>query len=110
MDVVKEHMTTCGFALLVCTNVGCHEMMERRGVKRHREEECLFAEIPCKEKDSLGCGVKKMRKDMGEHEEDSLAHLPLAIKAIGELRREWQLRREWERIVEKMLEILEQHD
>lgn len=45
-------------------------------LNKHRENQCLYTEIPCKYK-PIGCKMEKKRKDMETHEQDGKAHLPV---------------------------------
>ena len=47
VDNVLLHEQTCGYAPVVCSNEGCKETVNRRGLESHETEECKFRKITC---------------------------------------------------------------
>ena len=86
IKITEIHDAMCTKKPVNCTNPDCKDIVERRKLKRHREE-CPFTEVQCKFS-TLGCAAKRMRKDMEEHELEDSSHLHMAIEAIAELREE----------------------
>ena len=67
-----------------CPNEPCSVSFEHCSVPRHLQQSCYYTEVYCKYA-SMGCGIKKMRIDMEEHEGSTEHHFPIAMKKITEL-------------------------
>lgn len=97
--ITEIHDRGCPRKPISCANTDCTLSVERRALKRHREV-CEFTEIACKFS-TLGCEVKKMRKDMVEHEVDDSSHLHMAIETVAVLRQSnTKLKADYESIAE----------
>ena len=78
------HVSECPKKLVKCPNETCSVSLERCCVPRHVQQSCAYTEVYCKYT-SMGCGVKKMRMDMEDHEGSTEHHFPIAMKKITEL-------------------------
>ena len=67
-EVVNDHLLTCQCYPEVCPNKCSDDVMERRRLKRHLDEECKMQEIECKFSHA-GCPSKIKRQDMRDHME-----------------------------------------
>ena len=47
VEDVLLHEQTCGYAVVVCTNEGCKETVNRRDQESHEMKECKFRKITC---------------------------------------------------------------
>ena len=74
---IQVHDQTCPKKKVPCPN--CKEPIPREDIDAHINTECPLTEIPCKFA-SIGCEVKKTRKEMPSHEENDLLHLHLDTK------------------------------
>lgn len=58
-----KHLAKCEFQLVNCSNSDACGLMERRSLKKHEAEKCLFRIIPCR----LRCGIMLPFNTMEEH-------------------------------------------
>ncbi len=73
----------CDKKLVHCPNlsIGCQLLVERGKTKQHISV-CEFTEVACAY-ESLGCGVRMMRKDIEKHEANvRIAHFPMMDKIV----------------------------
>jgi hypothetical protein len=70
-----SHKELCGKRL-----IKCEFCMKNHEIREDHVNICPDVMIDCKYCDELGCEIKKARKEMGPHENDSKYHLELAIK------------------------------
>ena len=80
---IEFHDKMCIKKEVSCSQDGCTERMQRQYVKKHVCTDCQYATVSCKYSTSLGCDIKLQRKDMPSHEQDSEAHLNLALDSIN---------------------------
>lgn len=82
-SIVVEHDRVCQLKVVPCPNTECYVVMERRSMKRHIQTLCDCTIVACKH-ESIGCSVKKMRRDIKKHEEeDDKPHLHLALDHVA---------------------------
>ncbi len=82
-SITKEHDIISDKKLVHCPNlsIGCQLLVERGKTKQHMSV-CEFTEVACAY-ESLGCGVKMMRKDIEKHEANvSVAHFQMMDKIV----------------------------
>lgn len=82
-SITQDHYKVCRKKILPCSNTGCSVVMEHEYLKRHLDEECEYAVLPCKYR-RLGCDVQLLRKDVRKHESDNQI-LHRALNTIVEL-------------------------
>ena len=82
--VVTEHQSKCPLIEVPCPNQ-CGLTPIRGDLGKHRNE-CPNEVIDCRYAD-IDCMVKRPRKDMKEHEGDSMLHLHLAMDTVARLNR-----------------------
>ena len=82
--ITGSHVSGCPKKLVKCLNETCSVSLERCCVPRHVQQSCDYTEVYCKYA-SMGCGMKKMRMDMEEHEGSTEHLFPIAMKKITEL-------------------------
>ena len=70
--------------MISCVNKECDSIVERGCVQEHVRLSCNYTEVSCKYA-SIGCGEKRIRKEIKVHEEDENLHLSLALSHIMEL-------------------------
>ncbi len=46
-DTLEEHMATCDFALVPCSNSECSDQIERKDLRLHLEKVCIYREHEC---------------------------------------------------------------
>ena len=81
------HDSTCPKKLVECPNagLGCSSMVQKRGMKKHLQDNCIYAEVACKYA-RIGCNTRMPRRDIHTHERDNDAlHFPMALTRIMEL-------------------------
>ena len=74
-EITKVHDKICAKKIIPCRNAECKKTMPRGEVDEHVESECEHTVLSCKYK-SIGCGVKRKRRDMAAHEQDNQAVSP----------------------------------
>ncbi len=82
-SITKEHDIMCDKKLVNCPNwrSGCPLFVEKGKTKQHVSV-CEFTEVACAY-ESLGCGVRMMRKDIEKHEASvSVAHFQMMDKIV----------------------------
>ena len=80
--ITGPHVSECPKKLVNCPNELCSVSLERCCVPRHVQQSCDYTEVYYA---SMGCGMKKIRMDMEEHEGSTEHHFPIAMKKITEL-------------------------
>lgn len=70
----EQHFERCIKYPINCPN--CNQAMVRDQLEKHMKSECLEAEVPCKYR-QFGCGHRQKRREIGEHENDRVAHVDL---------------------------------
>lgn len=101
-----NHYRVCDNVKVPCHNrgKGCQCSMERWKVDDHVRRECEYAEVSCTYK-SLGCGVSKLRKDMGRHQlNDDVDHLHLVLSTVCSHEEQFRTLRDGEAVVFKVTE------
>ncbi len=84
-EITEIHDKTCAKKILSCPNDQCTQTLERQKVDEHLRSECDYTVIPCKY-EMIGCGMKRKRRDMAEHEEgNKQIHLNMAMDTTVEL-------------------------
>ena len=81
--ITQAHDKTCEKKPISCPE--CQDTMLQGTKRKHLEEECEAAELPCKYI-ALGCGAKMKRRDKAAHEQDSKTHLQMAIETINKMK------------------------
>ncbi len=85
-EITKIHDEICKEKMIPCPNAECAQVMPRREVEAHAENECGHTVIPCKY-ESIGCDVTMKRRDMAAHEQDDKQlHLDSAMKTTLQLK------------------------
>ena len=85
-EITNIHDKICERKQIGCPNVECDLVIERQYMDHHVTEECGYTVLPCKYK-IIGCKVKKMRRDMQDHEEESKQlHLDMAMNTTVQLK------------------------
>ena len=84
--ITGPHEYECEKKMVSCVNKGCDSVLERGCVQEHMQLLCNYTEVSC-EYASVGCGEKKIRKEIKAHEKDHEHHLSLALNKITELNR-----------------------
>ena len=83
---ITEVHKTCVKKIIPCCNAECKETVPRGEVDKHVESECEHTVIACKY-ESIGCGVKRKRRDMAAHEQDNKQlHLDMAMDTTLQLK------------------------
>lgn len=73
-EITEVHDQACEEKIIPCQSSECTKTMARKEMQEHVARECKFAIVPCKY-GVIGCGVKRKRKDMSEHEADKKSTL-----------------------------------
>lgn len=85
-DITGNHLNHCPMMTVSCPSEECSMEYNRKDEEEHKNI-CQYVAVTCKY-DSLGCSVKKMRREMPEHiQSDSKDHITCALSTIRELRR-----------------------
>ena len=84
--ITGRHDKKCEKKKVCCVNKRCGYFVERGCVQEHMRLWCNYTEVSCKYT-SVGCGEKRIRKEIKIHEEDDNLHLSLALSHITELTR-----------------------
>ena len=85
-EITEVHDKTCVKKIFPCRNAECKETMPHGEVDKHVKSECEHTVISCKYK-SIGCGVKRKRRDMAAHEQDDKQfHLDMAMDTTLQLK------------------------
>ena len=87
VSITEDHDIVCEKKTVVCPNKenGCSLSMERMKTKEHVNNDCRYTEVACAY-ESLGCGVRVLRKDRAAHEnEDREKHMDLSLTTITSL-------------------------
>ena len=80
-SITEDHDYVCEKKIVACPNKrsGCSLSMERGKTKEHLSCDCKYAEVTSVY-ESLGCGVKMLRKDREKHEKkDQEKHVDLSL-------------------------------
>ena len=83
-SITGYHSRHCKKKIIVCPNKGCTQEFEQVDKERHLKS-CEYSEVSCKYYE-LGCTVKKMRRDIGLHEQDDVLHLTAASDTVANLK------------------------
>ena len=81
-SITEDHDKVCDKKIVPCPNngSGCPLSMEQGKTKQHVKSACDYTEVACAY-ESLGCGVRMLRKDMKKHQEnDNNMHLHLSLR------------------------------
>ena len=82
VSITEDHDQVCEKKIVACPNKrsGCSLSMERGKTQEHVSSDCEYIEVACVY-ESLGCGVRMLRKDIIEHQEnEDKDHLHLMLK------------------------------
>ena len=88
-SITEDHDKVCNKKIVSCPNKGsgCRLSMERGKTNQHVMSVCDYTEVACAY-ESLGCGVRMLRKDAVKHEKDSRErHLDLSLVSIRSIKR-----------------------
>ena len=89
--ITEDHDEVCEKKIVACPNKGsgCSlSSMEQGKTKEHVSSDCEYTEVACVY-ESLGCGVRMLRKDREKHDkEDREKHLDLSLATVQLLREE----------------------
>ena len=85
LHVTRVHDKTCALKILPCPSPGCAEATTRQNLKKHVNDGCPYTVVPCKYK-RLGCDAEMARKDMVNHEMDSIFHIEVATDMTDRLK------------------------
>ena len=83
-NITEDHDQVCEKKIVTCPNKesGCSLSMERGKTKEHVSSDCEYTEVACVY-ESLGCGVRMLRKDIVKHQEnEDKGHLHLVLKTV----------------------------
>ena len=83
-SIIERHSIVCEKKIVACPNKGsgCSQSIEQGKVKEHVRVDCEYTEVACVY-ESLGCGVKMLRKDREAHENEARGkHLDLSLSAV----------------------------
>ena len=79
-NITTTHLDTCPKLEVPCPNIGCGVKVSRCDLPDHQSK-CQFEKVPCKYA-KAGCEEEPLRKDLEQHENDTVLHLPLAIETV----------------------------
>ena len=85
VHITQVHDKTCAQKILPCPSPGCAEAITRQNLKKHVSDDCPYTVVPCKYK-RLGCDAEMARKDMANHEMDSIFHIEVATDTTDRLK------------------------
>ena len=86
-SVTEDHDQVCEKKIVDCPNKGsgCSLSVERGKTKEHVSSDCEYTEVACVY-ESLGCGVRMLRKDGEKHEKNEGGkHLGLSLATVKSL-------------------------
>ena len=107
-SITEDHDQVCERKIIACPNKGrgCSLSMEQGKIKEHVSSNCMFAEVACVY-ESLGCGVRMLRKDIIEHQEKKdRVHIRLMLKSFSLLKEQHDVMLEQHQIVLEQRETL----
>ena len=78
--ITTTHLDRCPKLEVPCPNIGCGVKVSRCDLPDHQSK-CQFEKVPCKYA-KAGCEEEPLRKDLEQHENDTVLHLPLAIETV----------------------------
>ena len=82
--ITEDHDKVCNRKIVPCPNNGrgCLLSNERGESEQHVRSFCDYTEVACAY-ESLGCGVRMLRKDITKHQEnDDKVHLHLSLRTL----------------------------
>ena len=83
--ITGKHEKNCLDKVISCLNIDCGTSFKREKTESHQGT-CEYAQVACKY-DSFGCPVKKMRKEIAEHEKGNHEyHLNRGIEKVQALK------------------------
>ena len=83
-DITTSHRAICLKVAVTCPNSNCGERIKRCDMANHRKE-CPFQVVPCKYT-MIGCGEKRIRREVEDHENGTESHFHLAMETVGKLK------------------------
>ena len=86
-SVTKDHDQVCEKKMVDCPNKGSGYSLsvEQGKTKEHVSSDCEYTEVACVY-ESLGCGVRMLRKDREKHEKnDGGKHLGMSLATVKSL-------------------------
>ena len=84
-SITEDHDKVCNKKIVPCPNKGsgCPLSMEQGKTKQHVRSVCDYTEVACAY-ESLGCGVKMLRKDAEKHKREAREkHMDLALDTVS---------------------------
>ena len=101
-EVTTNHWPVCGSYPMPCTNK-CGEMLQRQNLENHIANDCPLTIINC-DFQHVGCEVRLPRKDMLDHQNESvITHMSLHIAKIEEENK--QLKRQVEELEKSVQKV-----
>ena len=83
-DITTSHLERCPKVVVACPNKDCGEEFARCGITKHLTE-CPFQVVHCKY-GKIGCGEKRIRKKVEDHEKHYESHFHLAMETVIKLK------------------------
>ena len=99
--ITEDHDKVCEKKIVACPNKGsgCSLSTEQGKIIEHVSSDCMFAEVACVY-ESLGCGVRMLRKDIvGHQENEDKVHIHLMLKSFSLLKEQHKTLSEGEAVV-----------
>ena len=82
ISITEDHDQVCEKKIVSCKGSGCSLSIEQGKTKEYVSNDCEYTEIACIY-ESLGCGVRMLRKDINDHQEnEDKVHLHLVLKTV----------------------------
>ncbi len=85
--ITNIHDKICGKKIVPCPNGKCMKTMHCEVINKHVQSECEYTTIPCKY-ESIGCDVKRKRRELAAHEQNDKLHLHMALDTTLQLKSE----------------------
>ena len=86
-SITEDHDKVCNKKIIPCPNKGsgCPLSMERGKTNQHVRSVCGYTEVACAY-ESLGCGVRMLRKDVEKHEKEAQEkHVKFSLVSVRSL-------------------------
>ena len=85
-NITTTHFEICSKVKTPCPNSECKVSVLRCNLANHQLK-CQYEEVPCKYA-KIGCEEEPLRKDLQQHGNDAILHLPLAIETVSKQQEE----------------------
>ena len=83
-DMIEHEASACQNRAVLCTNLGCTDVMPHPMIASHKANDCLYQKVSCCYR-RVGCNVQLLRKDINKHVEASAnQHMLLIVKQVSE--------------------------